>query len=124
MAEARRSPLTVAVEAWLLAGSVAVVCDPDGELADWCGPVVRGAIKPINVKVIICSATIRAAPISFFLPTVRRIILFMFFPNYCEGEREFESRSWEVLGCFEVLGVFYLTTFYENSGTKFIRLLS
>jgi hypothetical protein len=79
--------------------------------------VARGAIKPINVKVIIWSATIRAAPISFFVPTVRRIIFLMFFPNYCEGERELESRSWEVLGCF------YLTTFYENSGTKFIRLL-
>ncbi len=50
-----------------------------------------GAIRPVNVKVIIWSATTRAAPISFFMPTVCRIIFLMFLPNYCEGE--FESRS-------------------------------
>ena len=88
-----RSLLAVAVavgasSVWV---SGVLIYDPLGALADWCGPVAMGAIRPINVKVIIWSATTRAAPISFFMPTVCRIIFLMFLPNYCEGE--FESRS-------------------------------
>jgi hypothetical protein len=73
--------VTVAVGAWAGWGAVwaALISDPAGALADCCGPLAKGAIKPINVKVISYSATIRAAPISFFRPGMRRISLLIFF---------------------------------------------
>ena len=55
-------------------GLAALICEPAGALADCCGPSAKGTIKPINVKVVSCSATIRAAPISF----LRRISLLIY----------------------------------------------
>jgi hypothetical protein len=70
-----RAPTGWALTVW---GWAALISDPAGAVADCCGPPTKGAIKPINVKVVICSATIRAAPTSFFMPAVRRIILLIF----------------------------------------------
>ena len=56
-----------------------VTCVSAGALGDCCDPPKKEK-KPISIKVIICSAAIRAAP-RFLLATTRRIILAIFFSD-------------------------------------------
>jgi hypothetical protein len=77
---------------------VAVVSDPDGALADCCDRSPKGAINPINIKVIIWSAASNAAPTSLFVPTVRLIILLMVIPDCWESGSPSPGRSKTCVG--------------------------